>query len=330
MIITQTPLRVSLFGGGTDFREFFRREGGAVLSLGIDKYVYVIIKERFDDGIYINYSRKEIVTRVDEVQHDLVRETLRKTGIEKGVEITTLADVPSEGSGLGSSSTVTVGLLNAFYAHQGEQVPLERLAQEACEIEIDILGKPIGIQDQYIAAYGNLRFLEFRKNGDVVVEKLTVREDRKRQLVSNLMLLYSGITRSSSCVLSEQRQNIPDRMAELRRLGDFAYEARECLLSDTSLDVLGHMLHRSWEQKKRLASNVTTPEIDTLYERAHRAGCLGGKVVGAGSGGFLLMYCRKDKQEQVRDSLRGVRELPILMSRDGSKVIFNMNGYEWK
>src|SRR5207245_1948759 len=157
MIITQTPLRVSLFGGGTDFREFFLREGGAVLSLGIDKYVYVIIKERFDDGIYVNYSRKEITTTVDEIQHELVREALRKTGIEKGVEITTLADVPSEGSGLGSSSSVTVGLLNACYAYRGEQVPLDRLAREACEIEIDIVGKPIGIQDQYIAAYGNLR-----------------------------------------------------------------------------------------------------------------------------------------------------------------------------
>jgi D-glycero-alpha-D-manno-heptose-7-phosphate kinase len=330
MIITQTPLRVSLFGGGTDFRQFFLREGGAVLSLGIDKYVYVIIKERFDDGIYINYSRKEIATRVDEVQHDLVREALRKTGIEKGVEITTLADVPSEGSGLGSSSSVTVGLLNAFYAYQGEQVPLERLAREACEIEIDILGRPIGIQDQYIAAYGNLRFLEFRKDGAVRVEKLPVPEDRKRQLVSNLMLFYSGMTRSSASVLSEQRQNIPERTEELRRLSDFACQGRECLLSDTCLDVVGHMLHQSWEDKKRLASNVTTPEIDALYERARRAGCLGGKVGGAGSGGFVLMYCPKDKQEQVREALRGVRELPILMSRDGSKVIFNTRGYEWK
>ena len=328
MIITQTPLRVSLFGGGTDFREFFLREGGAVLSLGIDKYVYVIIKERFDDGIYVNYSRKEITTTVDEIQHELVREALRKTGIEKGVEITTLADVPSEGSGLGSSSSVTVGLLNACYAYRGEQVPLDRLAREACEIEIDIVGKPIGIQDQYIAACGNLRFFEFCKDGSVVVEKLALPEERRRQLVSNLMLFYSGITRSSACVLSEQRQNIPNRTEQLRRLSDFAHQARECLLSDTSLDVIGQMLHRSWEDKKTLASNVTNPEIDALYARARRAGSLGGKVVGAGSGGFVLLYCPQDKQTQVREALRGYRELPILTSRDGSKVIFNARSYE--
>ncbi|TLZ79038.1 MAG: GHMP kinase [Methanobacteriota archaeon] len=328
MIITQTPLRISLFGGGTDFREFFLKEGGAVLSLGVDKYIYVIVKERFDDAICLNYSRKEITARVDEIQHDLVREALRKTGIEQGVEITTLADVPSEGSGLGSSSSVTVGLLNACYAYQGEQVPLERLAREACEIEIDILGKPIGIQDQYIAAYGNLRFLEFRRDGAVVVEKLVLPEERKRQLVSNLMVFYSGITRPSASVLTEQRQNIPDRMDQLRRLSDFAYQARECLLSDTSLDRVGHMLHQSWESKKTLASNVTNGEIDDLYGRARRAGCLGGKVVGAGSGGFVLLYCPKDKQEQVRDALRGYRELPVLLSRDGSKVIFNTRSYQ--
>ncbi len=328
MIITQTPLRVSLFGGGTDFREFFLKEGGAVLSLGIDKYVYVIVKERFDDGIYVNYSRKEIAGRVDDIQHDLVREALRKTGIEKGVEITTLADVPSEGSGLGSSSSVTVGLLNACYAFQGEQVPLDRLAREACEIEIDIVGKPIGVQDQYIAAYGNLRFIEFRKDGSVAVEKLAVPEERKRQLVSNLLLFYSGTTRPSACVLSEQRQNIPNRTEQLRRLSDFAYQARECLLSDTPLNVIGQMLHRSWEEKKTLASNVTTPELDALYARARRAGCLGGKVVGAGSGGFVLLYCPQDKQEQVREALREFRELPMLTSRDGSKVIFNTRSYQ--
>ncbi|MBT9164881.1 MAG: D-glycero-alpha-D-manno-heptose 7-phosphate kinase [candidate division WS2 bacterium] len=168
MIITQTPLRISLFGGSTDFREFYLKECGAVLSLTIDKYVYyvyIIVKERFDDKIYINYSKKEIIDNVDEIQHDLVREAMRKTGITKGVEITTLADVPSEGSGLGSSSSVTVGLLNVFYAYQGEQVTQERLTREACEIEIDILKNPIGIQDQYIASYGNLRFLSLGKIG---------------------------------------------------------------------------------------------------------------------------------------------------------------------
>lgn len=329
MIITQTPLRIGLFGGGTDFKEFYLKEEGAVLSFGLDKYVYVIVKERFDEKIYINYSKKEIVNHVDDIAHDLVREAMRKTGITGGVEVTTLADVPSKGSGLGSSSSITVGLLNAFYTYQGEQVPQERLAREACEIEIDIVGKPIGIQDQYIAAYGNMRFFEFQRNGQVNVEKLDLTDEQKRMLVSNLLLFFTNKTRSSSEVLTEQRKNISERMDELRRLRDIAYEARRIILSGRT-DEIGHLLHESWEEKKKLASNVSTKDIDVMYERAREAGAMGGKIAGAGSGGFLLLYCPREKQNAVRAALREYRELPFLLSRDGSKVIFNMRGYAWK
>ena len=329
MIITQTPLRVGLFGGGTDFRGFYLKEAGAVLSFGLDKYVYVIVKERFDEKIYINYSKKEIVNRVDDIAHDLVREAMRKTGITGGVEVTTLADVPSKGSGLGSSSSITVGLLNAFYIYQGEQVPQERLAMEACEIEIDIVGKPIGIQDQYIAAYGNMRFFEFQRNGQVNVEKLDLTDEQKRILVSNLLLFFTNKTRSSSEVLTEQRKNISERMDELRRLRDIAYEARRIILSGRT-DEIGHLLHESWEEKKKLASNVSTKDIDVMYERAREAGAMGGKIAGAGSGGFLLVYCPRENQNAVREALKEYRELPFLLSRDGSKVIFNMRGYAWK
>lgn len=329
MIITQTPLRVGLFGGGTDFKEFYLKEEGAVLSFGIDKYVYVIVKERFDEKIYINYSKKEIVNHVDDIAHDLVREAMRKTGITGGVEVTTLADVPSKGSGLGSSSSITVGLLNAFYTYQGEQVPQERLAMEACEIEIDIVGKPIGIQDQYIAAYGNMRFFEFQRNGQVNVEKLDLTDEQKRMLVSNLLLFFTNKTRSSSEVLTEQRKNISERMDELRRLRDIAYEARRIILSGRT-DETGHLLHESWQEKKKLASNVSTKDIDVMYERAREAGAMGGKIAGAGSGGFLLVYCPRENQNAVREALKEYRELPFLLSRDGSKVIFNMRGYAWK
>lgn len=329
MIITQTPLRVGLFGGGTDFKEFYLKEEGAVLSFGIDKYVYVIVKERFDEKIYINYSKKEIVNHVDDIAHDLVREAMRKTGITGGVEVTTLADVPSKGSGLGSSSSITVGLLNAFYIYQGEQVPQERLAMEACEIEIDIVGKPIGIQDQYIAAYGNMRFFEFQRNGQVNVEKLDLTDEQKRMLVSNLLLFFTNKTRSSSEVLTEQRKNISERMDELRRLRDIAYEARGIILSGRT-DEIGHLLHESWQEKKKLASNVSTKDIDVMYERAREAGATGGKIAGAGSGGFLLLYCPRENQNAVREALKEYRELPFLLSRDGSKVIFNMRGYAWK
>lgn len=329
MLITQTPLRVSLFGGGTDFRDFYALEGGAALSLGIDKYAYVIVKERFDEKIYINYSKKEIINSVDEIKHDLVREAMRKTGISKGVEITTLADVPSKGSGLGSSSSITVGLLNAFYAYQGQQVPQDRLAKEACEIEIDIVGKPIGIQDQYIAAYGDIRFFEFKKNGRVDVEKLDLTDEQKRMLVSNLLLFFTNKTRSSSDVLTEQRGNISERMDELGRIRDIAYEAKRFILAG-HVGEIGHLLHESWKQKKKLASNVSTKDIDGMYEKAREAGALGGKISGAGSGGFLLLYCPRENQNAVRAALKEYRELPFLLSRDGSKMIFNVRGYAWK
>jgi len=329
MIITQTPLRISLAGGGTDFPEFFLQHGGAVLSMAIDKYVYVITKERFDDRIYINYSRKEIVDTADEIKHDLIRETMRKTGITRGVEITTLADVPSEGSGLGSSSSITVGLLNCFYAYKGIQVTAEQLAREAAEIEIDILGRPIGLQDHYVAAYGNLHVFEFQRDGNVGVERLEVSETVKRRLASNLLLFYTGRTRNSYEILAEQQGNIKERVAELCQIREMAFEARAYLLSH-SLDDIGRLLARSWEQKKRLATRITTPVIEEMYERAIAAGALGGKLAGAGGGGFLVLYCPSERHGQVRAALSALRELPFLPERYGSKVIFNISRYEWK
>ena len=202
MIISQTPLRISFAGGGTDLASFYRHEEGWIISSAIDKYIFVIVKERFDNMIYINYSKKEIVDSVDEIEHDLVREAMRKTKVERGVEITTLADIPSSGSGLGSSSSVTVGLLNALYAFQGEQVTAERLAREACEIEIDILGKPIGKQDQYIAAFGGIRFFKFKPNEEVVFDKINLENSFKRKFGANLLLFFTGKTRSSDRILN--------------------------------------------------------------------------------------------------------------------------------
>lgn len=329
MIITQTPLRASLAGGGTDFPEFFRQEGGAVVSLAIDKYVYVIVKERFDDRIYINYSTKEIVDRVDDIRHDLVREAMRKTGITHGLEITTLSDIPSEGTGLGSSGSVTVGLLNTFYTYQGVQVPAGQLAREACEIEVDLLKKPIGFQDQYIAAYGNLRFFEFGPGNDVRVERLAVPEARKRELVSSLLLFFTNRTRRSESILGEQRRNIPDRLGEIRSLKAAALEIRDSLLKGSMADI-GSILHRSWMHKRSLASGVSSPEIDAIYDRALASGATGGKLTGAGGGGFLLLYCPSEKQNAVRAALDGYKELPFALEPDGSKVIFNIRRSPWK
>lgn len=326
MLINQTPLRISFTGGGTDLGEFYSQEEGMVVSTAIDKYIFVIIKERFDEKIYINYSKKEIVDSVDEIEHELVREGMRKTGLKSGVEITTLADIPSEGSGLGSSSSVTVGLLNAFYQFQGIQVTAERLAQEACEIEIDICGKPIGKQDQYIAAYGGLNQFTFKTDDSVKAERLSLPDERLRKLGSNLLLFYTGLTRKSADILDEQKKRTGNKMDILRKMKDLVPKTKEAILN-CNFDELGPLLHENWLCKRQLATKITNPKIDQLYERALSGGATGGKISGAGGGGFLLLYVPRHHQDTVREELNDLRELPFLLERDGSKSIFNIRRY---
>ncbi|MFC1915782.1 GHMP kinase [Chloroflexota bacterium] len=321
MIVVQTPLRLSLLGGGTDFEDFYLRHGGAVLSTAIDKYVFVIVKERFDDMIYVNYSKKEKTDSFDKLEHELVREVMRITGVTKGVEITTLADVPAYGTGLGSSSSVTVGLLQALYAYQGELKTAETLAREACQIEINTLGKPIGRQDQYIAAYGNMRFITFN-NKDVKLEKIQLSSEDKRRLNENLLLFFTGLGTNSNEVLSEQKANINNRLETLSKMRGFAFQAKDYILAG-AFDELGKLLDRSWRLKKQLASKISNSKIDEMYETARKAGAIGGKIAGSGGGGFLLLYCPKERQDEVRKALKGLRELPFRFEQDGSKVIFN-------
>jgi D-glycero-alpha-D-manno-heptose-7-phosphate kinase len=322
MIIVQTPLRVSFFGGGTDFPPFYLSEGGAVLSSAIDKYIFVTIKKRFDQKIRVGYTRAEMVDRVDQIHHDLMREAFRKTGITQGVEIVTMGDIPSEGSGLGSSSTVTVGALHAMYTYMGEIVSAEKLAHEACEIEINTLGKPIGKQDQYIAAYGGLRFIEFQKDGTIRTEKIHVDEKSQRLLNMNFMLFFTGISRKSDTILEEQQNHIADRLETLREIKNMAYMARN-ELEAANIDFLGELLHKSWLLKKQLAGTISNGSIDKIYDAARQAGAIGGKLTGAGGGGFLLLYCLHAKQEAVRAALKPLQELPFQLERDGTKVIFN-------
>jgi D-glycero-alpha-D-manno-heptose-7-phosphate kinase len=322
MIITQTPLRISFFGGGTDFREFYDCEPGWVLSSAIDKYIYVVIKERFDDKIRVGYTRTEMVDGIDELEHELVRECLRRTGIKKRVEISTMADIPSEGSGLGSSSTVTVGLLNAMYTYLGTPKDQASLAREACEIEISALGKPIGKQDQYIAAFGGQRFIRFCAGEQVEVENTALDPQVSRRLNQNLMLFYTNVARKAESVLSEQRQNVGSRMSVLREMKALALQGREYLCAGR-LDDFGSLMHEAWLLKKQLASKISSNVIDELYSTAIEAGALGGKITGAGGGGFLMLYCPRDRQDAVRHALRELPELPFHLERDGTKVIFN-------
>lgn len=312
MIITQTPLRLSLLGGNTDFPFYFEKYGGAVLTTTIDKYIYCIVKSRFDDQIRINYSEKEIVNSVKDIKHDIVREAMRIVGINEGIEITFLSDIPSEGSGLGSSSAVAIGLLNALHNYKGESVTAEQLAAEACVIELDILKKPIGVQDQHAIAMGGFNLIEFGLGTDFT------RLD-PADLSDSLMLFYTGITRKSETILSNMilDKDILDKIKE---------QVYHKLTTITDPIILGDMLDRYWVLKRMLNKSVTNKTIDNMYAKALSLGALGGKIVGAGGGGFLLLVAHPKDKAEIRNGLSKYKELPFNLSKFGSRVIFNING----
>ncbi len=328
MIITQTPLRIGLVGGGTDLPEYYLEHGGRVLNCAIDKYVFVIVKERFDDDIYVNYSKKEIVGKPEEIEHDLVRETMIMSGVTKGVEITMLADIPSAGSGLGSSSAITVGLLHALFAYRGRQMSGEELAERACTIEIDVCGKRIGKQDQYIAALGGLRDLHLGPGDGVIANEIVLPMRERRALQAQLMLFYTGVTRSADGILREQSANVEDKLTELHTLRDLAGEAVEGLCAG-NVDAVGAAVRKSWDAKRVLASGVSNAEIDEAVGLALEAGALGAKVSGAGGGGFFLVVCPVENQAGVRERLDHMRELPVKLDRIGSRVVLNMTRDIW-
>jgi D-glycero-alpha-D-manno-heptose-7-phosphate kinase len=328
MIITQTPLRIGLLGGGTDLPGYYIEHGGRVLNCAIDKYIYVIVKERFDDDIYVNYSRKEIVSRVEDIEHELVREAMLMTGVTTGVEITTLADIPSTGSGLGSSSAVTVGLLHALLAYQGQQVSAEELAELACTIEIDRCGRPIGKQDQYIAAFGGVRDIRFGPGEEVVAEDLCLSAPERRALQQQITMFYTGITRSADAILAEQNANIEATLSQLDLLRNLAGFAAERLRSG-DIDAIGPAIRESWEAKRKLASGVSNDQIDQAVTQALDAGATGVKLTGAGGGGFLLVICPMERQRAVRHSLAHMREFPVKLDRLGSRVMMNVTRDIW-
>ncbi|MBL0332857.1 MAG: GHMP kinase [Chlorobi bacterium] len=329
MIITQTPLRISIAGGGTDLADYYKLNGGYVVSTAIDKYIYVIVKERYDDKIYVDYAQKEIVDNVNEINHELVREAAKMTGMSNGFEVAMLADIPSEGSGLGSSSTLTVGLLNAFYQYLGINVETSRLAEEACKIEIDILGKPIGKQDQYIAAYGGICGIKFNKDESVIVEKFNIPTSIKRRFGSNLMLFFTNIVRKAANILSEQKDNISINIEFHNEIKELAYKTYEAL-NKGNLDLIGEILNKNWELKRKLASGITNSTIDGMYNLAIKGGALGGKICGAGGGGFLMTYCKRNEQDSLRESMVNYREMPFMLEPHGTKIVFNQMPYSWK
>ncbi len=322
MIITRTPFRISFVGGGTDLPVFYREHGGAVAATAIDKYVYITVNKAFCRKIRVSYSRTEIVDDVSDVQHPLVREAMKLTGVTEGVEITSIADIPSQGTGLGSSSSYTVGLLKALWAYRGKLKSSWELAEEACRIEMDFLQEPIGKQDQYIAAFGGLKYMEFQTDDSVLVEPLLCPSERLENLARSLMLFYTGLVRSSRDILSRQRREAPGKTASLRRMKELAREMKDGLLAGADLSLVGGLLHENWELKRRLAPGITSPEIDAFYERGIRAGALGGKLLGAGGGGFLLFYVPYPRQPMVREALADLREIPFRMEPQGSAIIY--------
>jgi D-glycero-alpha-D-manno-heptose-7-phosphate kinase len=328
MIVTQTPLRIGLLGGGTDLPDYYRKYGGRVLNCAIDKYIYVIVKQRFDDEIYVNYSQKEIVSNVADLEHELVREAMIMSGVTGGVEITTLADIPSAGSGLGSSSSVTVGLLNALFTYQGHSLSAVELAELACEIEIERCGKPIGKQDQYIAALGGIRDLHFGPGDGVLHDEVRIEPSDLLSLQQQVMLFYTGVTRSANTILTEQNANVEVTRPHLDFLRDLAGFAADRLRGG-DVDAIGDTVRQSWEAKKKLATSVSNDAIDTAVARALEAGASGAKVTGAGGGGFMLVICGTERQRAVRESLAYMKELPVKIDRRGSRVMLDVVREIW-
>jgi len=325
MIISRTPFRISFVGGGSDIDTFYRRHPGAVVSTTIDKYMYVTVNERFEDTIRVAYTETEIVDTVDEIQHDLIREAMKMVGIDGGVEVTTIADVPA-GTGLGSSSSLTVGLLKAFYAYKGVFKKREDLAREACKIEIDVLEKPIGKQDQYAAAFGGLNFIEFHRDGSVSVNPVTSRSEVKNKLASELQLYYTGINHRSDEVLERQKKKTisgTKNVSNLKKMVGLAHEARK-FLEEENYSEIGNLLHENWELKKELSEGISNSRIAEMYKLAKRAGVKGGKILGAGGRGFFLFYLDKSKRGKLRKKLEreGLRKTNFKFETEGSKIIY--------
>jgi D-glycero-alpha-D-manno-heptose-7-phosphate kinase len=327
MIISRTPFRISFLGGGTDLPEFYEEEEGAVLSTAIDKYMHITVNDRFDDSFRLSYSKTEITREVDAIEHPIFRHCIKKyhnlQGSEpdrRGLEILSMADVPA-GSGLGSSSSFTVGLLHALKAHGGHFQSAEDLASEASEIEIKDLREPIGKQDQYAAAYGGLNLIRFLPSGLVSVEPIICASETRRALEMSVLVLFTGKTRSASGVLAEQRAKTQINRESLRELRQMALQMRNLLQSNQSVQKVGELLHEGWRIKKALAKGISAGDIDQWYERGVLAGASGGKILGAGGGGFLLFLVHPDRRERVRAELRELREMPVRFDPRGSRIL---------
>jgi len=322
MIITRTPLRISFDGGGTDLPGFYRAYGGgAVTSAAIDRYIHVLVNEKFDRSIRVAYSRTENVDRLEDLQHGLVREAMRVTGVHDSLEVHTIADIPAEGTGLGSSSSLTVGLLNALYAYRGVLKDPAELAEEACRIEIERLGGTLGKQDQYIAAFGGVEHFDFHPDDTVRASPIPLSTEHRLELSDHLSLFYTGITRKAQGILVGQNSRTAENKESLVRIRELAGAARTAILQ-RDWEGLGRVLDEGWHLKRALTTGISSSEIDRYYSLAKSAGAFGGKITGAGGGGFLLLLHPPERSRQIAEALSPMTRLPIRITPEGSRILF--------
>ena len=323
MIISQTPLRISFVGGGTDFEEFYRQYPGRVLSTSIDKHFYISLNPRFDGTIKLNYSETELVDNPSQIKHPLVRAALEEVGVVKGIDIVSLADLPARktGLGLGSSSSFSVGLMNALYSFTGQYASPDILAEKACKVEIEKAGSPIGKQDQYAVAFGGLNLITFNTNGKIDVEPVYLHPQVKKDFERHFLAFFTGKERSANTILTEQSKNISEKFNTLKQMSDLVLDFKVAL-EKGNFQETGRLLHKNWLLKKELASSISSTQIDEMYNKALSAGAWGGKILGAGGGGFLLVMASPDKHSQIKEALAEYQLINFRFTEAGSKIIF--------
>ncbi|MFC1988434.1 hypothetical protein ACFLVJ_01195 [Chloroflexota bacterium] len=331
MILSQAPMRISLGGGATDLESYYSKYGGFVISAAIDQYCSILASKPFYDTIRLSYMQQEMINNIDDIKNSRFREALRFIGIDNSIELHSFADIPAN-TGLGSSSSFLVSLLNALHTYKRNFVTQKQLAEEACHIEIDVLGEPIGKQDQYIASFGGVTCLTFEKNGDVLVEPLQASGETLEQLESNLVYFYTSIERSASEVLAEQdeksQKNDQEMLQNLHQIKEIGLETKK-YLEQGKVDMLGELFHTHWQIKKKRSDKMSDPFIDECYELARKNGALGGKLIGAGGGGFLMFYCPNNDKSALADAMKkeGLRPMRFHFDFWGARILVNMKRF---
>lgn len=323
MIFVRTPLRMSFVGGGSDLPSYYKQNGGAVVSTSVDKYVYVAVNKKFNNGIRLSYSITENSNNINQIKHPIVRNVLELLEIKNGIEITSISDIPSQGSGLGSSSSFTVALLHALYSFKGETISSEELGRLSSHIEIDLCGDKIGKQDQYAAAFGGLNLIEFRKNDSVKVSPIICKPQTINTIEESIIVFYTGRTRSASSILSKQSDNMnkADKVEMMSRMVSLAYDMRD-MIENNDVELLGGLLDQNWQLKKEMTDGISDSQIDNWYNTGMSAGASGGKLLGAGNGGFMMFYASKDKHSTIIKAMKDLERVPFSFEKSGSKILF--------